>query len=213
MYVPAPFDVNDLPALHAFMERYSFATVVTVVHGAPFASHLPLLLDRERGRFGTLVGHVARANPHAQMGGAGHESLAIFQGPHGYISPRWYQTDHPHVPTWNYTVVHACGRLSLIEDEEWLRRLLRRMVSTYETPLARPWEYDTADQRRDKLLGAIVGFELPIERLEGKFKLSQNRDSADRAGAVAGLESSGESHSAELASFMREFYATQPVPT
>jgi transcriptional regulator len=204
MYVPSCFQVTDASMLHAFMERHSFAVIVTAAgDGLPFASHVPVLLDRQRGPRGTMIGHFARANPHADMDHAALTSLAIFHGPHGYISPGWYRSDHPHVPTWNYTAVHACGRLQLITDAAWLEQMLQRLVATHESSLPRPWSYDPSDPLRQKLLSAIIGFEMPIEKLEGKFKLSQNRDLADRTGAVAALESTGDARSQELARAMR----------
>jgi transcriptional regulator len=204
MYVPSRFEVTDVPTLHDFMERFSFATLVTAAGGSPFATHLPLLLDRHRGAFGTLIGHVARANPHAEMNHIVSDSVAIFHGPHGYISPGWYRTGRPHVPTWNYAVVHAYGRLSMIGDEVRTAQIVQRLVSTYESRLPRPWTYDPSDPPYQGQLAAIIGFEMPIDKLEGKFKLNQNRDPVDRVGAIAGLEALGDSDSRALANLMRQ---------
>lgn len=204
MYIPARFEINDLPTLHAFMERYSFAILVTPIDGVPFATHLPLLLDRNRGPFGTIIGHVARANPHARMGHAVHPSLAIFHGPHAYISPAWYRTENAHVPTWNYTAVHAYGTPTLMDDPAWMEAMLQRLVTTSESRFPNPWSYQPSDTYR-RIMQGIIGFEMPIDRLEGKFKLSQNRELEDRSGALAGLESLGEPASTELAAFMRTY--------
>ena len=139
MYVPKHFDPADAAWCHALMARESFALLVsTGAEGLPFATHLPLLLDADRGPHGTIVGHLARANPHARLLAEGRPTLAVFQGPHAYVSPGWYAT-HPSVPTWNYVAVHAMGRPVLIEDPARVRALLARMVATYEAGRAEPW--------------------------------------------------------------------------
>ena len=131
MYVPKHFDPADPAWCHALMARESFALLVsTGTDGLPFATHLPLLLDADRGPQGTIVGHLARANPHARLLAEGRPTLAVFQGPHAYISPGWYAT-HPSVPTWNYVAVHATGRPRLVEEPARVTALLARMVATY----------------------------------------------------------------------------------
>jgi transcriptional regulator len=186
MYIPASFRVDDPEVLERFIEDYSFATLVSICGEIPFATHLPLVLDRERR---TLLGHVARANPHAKVFGAKSESLAIFNGPHAYISPSWYATA-PAVPTWNYAVVHVHGPLeSLSEDRT--RELVDLTVDKYESTRPTPWPNDLPQDFRQKMLSAIVGFEMPIARIEGKFKLGQNRSEADQLAMLSHLQSAG----------------------
>src|SRR5262245_35101125 len=140
MYVPAHFAEPDLIKLHEAIECYSFATLVSQSGGEPFASHLPLLLDRDRGSCGMLIGHMARANPQWQDA-AGQRVLAVFSGPHAYISPTWYEAEKV-VPTWNYVAVHAYGRLELIEDGGEAEGVLRRTIGTYEASQRSPWQLD-----------------------------------------------------------------------
>ena len=202
MYLPHAFRNDDPATLRAFIRRYSFATLVT--GGAePFATHLPLLLDESRGTHGTLIGHFARPNPHWQLDHAQVGSLAIFHGPHAYVSPSWYRSAAPAVPTWNYAAVHASGRLCVIEDRSYVSDLLDRMVRVYESHRPRPWVNTLGPEMNAKLIAAVVAFEMPIERLEGKFKLSQNRSLDDQAGAIEGLEAAGDEESRALAQFAR----------
>lgn len=188
MYIPAAFRMGDpeepetRETVHAFLRRHSFATLVTSGDDGPVATHLPLLLDPDRGPHGTLRGHLARENPQ-WPGLADGPVLAIFQGPHAYISPAWYATS-PAVPTWNYTAVHAYGAARLL-PEEALLPLLRESVATYEAPRAEPWRMELPEEWLARLMRGIVGFEIEIHRLEGKWKLSQNRPEGDRA-RVAG---------------------------
>lgn len=203
MYVPQAFCIDDQGTLHAFMRQYSFATLV--IGGAePFATHLPLLLDASRGPHGTLVGHFARPNPHWQLDHAKTGSVAIFHGPHAYVSPSWYRSGAPAVPTWNYAAVHAAGRLAVIEDAVYTADLLERMVAVYEGGKPQPWTNPLPPEVTDKLIAAVVAFEMPIERLEGKFKLGQNRKREDQVGAIEGLEAAGDEDSFALARFARE---------
>lgn len=169
MYIPRSFAVTDSATLHDFIERHSFGLLVSTVGGEPFATHLPFLLDRGAG---TLVGHVARANLHWREL-AGQTALAIFSGPHAYVSPTWYEAAEV-VPTWNYTAVHAYGRATIVEDPAELLDIVRRSVAAYEQSMPRPWELNEPPAFLDKMLAQIVGFRITIERLEGKFKLSQN---------------------------------------
>ena len=203
MYIPHAFRIDDLDVLHGFMRRYSFATLITG-QNEPFATHLPLLLDASRGAKGTLVGHFARPNPHWKLDHDRAGSLAIFHGPHAYVSPSWYPSAAPAVPTWNYAAVHAVGRMGVIEDPAYIADLLERMVQAYETDQPRPWRNPHSAETNKKLIAAVVAFEMPIERLEGKFKLSQNRPREDQLGAVEGLEASGDAGARALASFARE---------
>ena len=199
MYIPSAFRADDRAALYELIERHGFGTLVTVLDGAPFATHLPFVLDRGRG---VLLGHVARANPHWRAFDGAAEALVIFQGPHAYVSPSWYATA-PAVPTWNYAAVHVYGVPRLLDEAE-LRDLLDRLVSRYEAGRERPWTMDLPPDYLRKMLQAIIGFEVPIERIEGKFKLNQNRSSEDRAGVIAALSAGGAEERA-LAEFMARF--------
>lgn len=202
MYTPRHFAADDLPRLWDAIERYSFAVLASQDEGELVASHLPLLLDRALGPRGTLLGHLARANPQWE-GAAGQEVLVIFSGPHAYISPAWYAAERV-VPTWNYVAVHAYGKLELMDDIE-TSSLLTRMVEHFETPLPQPWQL--AGQPADfieQLAQQIVGFRIPIDRLEGKWKLNQNQPAERRERVVAALESQGSADAAAVADLMRK---------
>ncbi len=185
MYVPDNFREDRPDVLHDAMRRIGFATLVT--QGLD-ANHLPMLLDAKAER-SVLRGHVARANP-VWKSGAG-ESLAIFLGPHAYVSPNWYPSKAETgkaVPTWNYITVHARGTIAWIQDGDWLRAHVGALSATHETGRENPWAItDAPASYVDGLLRAIVGFELTVTKLEGKWKLSQNREAADRAGVSEGL--------------------------
>jgi transcriptional regulator len=166
---------------------HPFAALVSVVRGELFATHLPLLLDAGRGPHGTLLGHVAAENAHAEAFDGRTPALAIFSGPHAYVSPRWYAPGVPHVPTWNYTAVHATGPLVRIDDAARVAQVLARLAAEFEpgeggwTPASVPEAY------LDKMGSRIVAFEMPIGRLEGKCKLSQNMPRPDRRGVIEAL--------------------------
>ena len=179
MYIPSAFRVDDHATLLDFIEQFGFATLVTVREGVPFATHVPLLLDRAAG---VLAGHLAHANPQWQDFASGNETLAIFSGPHAYVSPSWYAST-PAVPTWNYAAVHVYGVPRLLTAER-TRDVIDRTVEKYESGRAAPWPNDLPADFRARMLAAVVGFELPLTRLEGKFKLGQNRSAADRAGML-----------------------------
>ena len=205
MYRPRHFDIDDVQVLHRFMRDQSFALLVTTEDGAPFASHIPLLLDRDTGDQGRLLGHVAKANPQWRAFDGKTEAMAVFWGPHAYISPNWYETETM-VPTWNYVTVHAYGKPTVIDDPETVRRGQAQLVDTYETDATGNWSMDALpDDYLGKMLGAIVAFEMPIERLQGKFKLSQNRQPKDREGAIEGLRQTGNAEAEEVARLMAEF--------
>jgi transcriptional regulator len=199
MYQPAHFKETDSGKLHALMRAYPFATVVAQGADGLAANHLPIeLVD------GQLHGHVARGNELARMDGA--EVLVIFRGPDGYISPNWYpskQETHREVPTWNYAVVHVHGRLRVIDDATWLRQLLERLTDRHEAGLPAPWHVsDAPEDHIEKMLRAIAGLEISIDRIEGKFKLNQNHPAGNRAGVVAGLAERAGRGDAELADLM-----------
>ena len=203
MYLPKSFQTEDLAELHGFMRAYNFATLVTQHQGAPFASHLPFLLDAERGPHGTLLAHVARANPQWRDFDTTSEALVIFQGPHAYISPSWYET-HPSVPTWNYAVVHAYGVPRVVEDQARLHHILETLVDTHEAAFAQPWRMDLPHDYLDKMMRAVVGFEIEITRLEGKLKLSQNRSEHDQQRVAEMLRDSDDPLSVDVATMMNK---------
>jgi transcriptional regulator len=206
MYVPPHFAETDPARLHGFIERHSFGLLVSDVGGEPFATHLPFLLDRSAGPHGTLVGHLARTNPHWREL-AGRTALAVFSGPHAYISPSWYEAEHV-VPTWNYAAVHATGPVELVEDRDALLAIVGRMVAVYEAGMSRPWTLDTDGPFVDRMLGQIVGFRLRVERLEGKWKMSQNHPAGRREKVIRALEARGGADAVEVAGMIR---ATLPA--
>jgi transcriptional regulator len=201
MYIPPAFHVDDASKLAAFIQRHSFATLITHDSNSPCASHLPMLFRPDAGSHGTLVSHMARANPQWLHFASGGEVLAIFHGPHSYISPSWYQTELA-VPTWNYATVHAYGVPTVISEHERVVSLLRETVSAYEGSFEQPWPGDLPEEFRDKLMHGIVAFEIPITRIEGQFKLSQNRPAADTQGVFDALSRSGDADSLAVARLM-----------
>jgi transcriptional regulator len=188
LYIPAHFHLDDEAALHDFIRAYPLATLVT--GGDINISHLPMLIERDNDGF-VLRGHVARANPHWKIVADGMPALAMFHGPQAYITPQWYPSklkDGRVVPTWNYAVVHVRGMVRAIQDADWLLRLVNALTEAHEKQFAHQWAVsDAPDDYIQKMLKAIVGLELRITGMEGKWKLSQNRDDADYAGTKAGL--------------------------
>ena len=199
MYVPPHFKEDDVARLHGAIRDAGLATLVTLTAGGLIASHVPMLLDADAGPFGTLVGHLAKPNP--QAAGAIGEALAIFQGPDGYITPSWYATKqetHKVVPTWNYAAIHAYGTLEFFDDPARLLEVVTRLTERHESGRAAPWAVSDAPvDFVQGMLKGIVGFALPIVRLEGKVKMSQNRPPADREGVIAGLRADGKDAVAE----------------
>ncbi len=207
MYRPRHFDIDDPSVLSGFMREYSFVLLVTAADGIPVASHIPLILDTDTGEGGgqRLLGHTAKANPHWRSFDGTAEAMAVFWGPHAYISPSWYETEIM-VPTWNYVTVHAYGKPKVLSDPAAARDVLERLTSEYESEATGPWSMDVLPETYiEKQLNGIVAFEMPVDRLEGKFKLSQNRPPADREGAIKGLRGSGDPESLEVARLMAEF--------
>lgn len=203
VYLPSVFTEARPEVLVAHIERYDFALLVSQDETGLQASRIPVLLVQE-GKSLTLQGHLARANPQAAQLAAGGEVLAVFAGPHAYVSPTWYQAG-PSVPTWNYADVHAYGTVRLVAEEGWLRDLLRRLSEHHERGSPTPWRM--ADQPPDYLatmLKGIVGFEIAVTRLEGKYKLSQNRPAGDRPRIIAALEGQGDGDARAVARLMRD---------
>ncbi len=191
MYVPSHFAETRIEVLHQLMRAHPLATLVTLTSEGLNANHIPMLLDPDPAPLGKLRGHVARTNNLWRDFSPTVEALAIFQGTEAYITPSWYQTKQETgkvVPTWNYAVVHAYGTIRVIEEQAWLRDLVERLTDEHEAKKADPWQ--VADAPRDyvdALLPAIVGIEFNITRLQGKWKMSQNQNAANRAGVINGL--------------------------
>jgi transcriptional regulator len=203
MYLPKHFEVTDPAAIQAVVRGCPLATWATVVDGAPVVNHVPFLLDASRGEQGTLIGHVARANPIWRTPGP---SVLIFQGPDAYVSPSWYPTKQEHgkvVPTWNYAVVHAHGTPQVTEDRKLLLQIVSHLTGHHEAPQAAPWAVsDAPPDYIEMMLGAIVGIEVPVQRWVAKFKLSQNHTSANRQGVITGLTQGRPDH--PVATLMQE---------
>lgn len=198
MYIPAHFRESDPQKLFDFIEQHSFGLLVSQLDGEPFATHLPFLLDRQSGLHGTLIGHVARANPHWETIDT---VLAIFSGPHAYISPTWYEAENV-VPTWNYTAVHAYGKLHVIEDHAATVQVVRDMVAYYEASLPQPWTIREGDEFVDKLARSIVAFRIPIACIEGKWKLNQNQPRERREKVIRTLQSRDNKNESDIAETM-----------
>jgi transcriptional regulator len=169
MYIPTAFEETDQGRVHDFIEGHSFGLLVSTVQGGLFATHLPLLFDRDKN---CLLGHLSRANPHWRELPE-QEVLVVFSGPHAYISPALYEADNV-VPTWNYVAVHAYGKCRLVEDLPSVEGILKKMVAAYEGGRSAPWPLDTSTSYFQKMVQAVVGIRIDISRLEGKWKLNQN---------------------------------------
>jgi transcriptional regulator len=203
VYLPPAFTEKRPNVLMDHIERYDFGLLVS--HGAAglVASHIPFLTERD-GEQLHLEGHLARPNPQVADLARGGEVLAIFHGPHSYISPNWYATG-PSVPTWNYADVHVYGTVRLIEDAEWLRRFLVRLSERHEARNPVAWRMkDLPDAYVETMLKGIIGLDIAVTRLEGKYKLSQNRPATDRPGVIAALEARSDPDSQAVARLMRE---------
>lgn len=207
MYIPVAFRQEDLAQLHAQIRHNPLAALVSHGTDGLQASHLPLLLVTEEGEYGTLYGHFARANPQWQAFAEQPEALAIFTGADAYVSPSSYPSKAEHgkaVPTWNYISVHAHGQVEVFDDPERLRQLLAHMTVAHEGSQPQPWAMDDAPRDYiDAMLRAIVGFALPIQRLQGQWKLSQNRNTADHAGVQQALSASPNAGAQQLAEQMK----------
>lgn len=215
MYIPKHFEQPNIEALHTLMRRRPLATLVTLSSGALDANHLPLHLSESPAPFGMLRGHVARANPVWSQLVDGAQVLAIFHGPNAYITPSWYPSKAETgraVPTWNFAVVHAQGRALAIEDPRWLREHLAALTAHQEAGFAEPWHVSDAPlDYTEALLQAIVGVEITITRLSGKWKVSQNQPERNRAGVVRGLRDGDGDEAREMAALVEETYARIPA--
>lgn len=207
MHQPPLFREDRIEVMHDLMRAYPFATAVTAGSEGIVANHLPFVLKSDSGERGVLHAHVARENPLWQSAGAETEILIIFQGPDHYITPSWYPSKKEHekvVPTWNYAVVHAYGTLSVQHEADWLRKHIEDLVTQQEAEQRDPWAIgDAPDDFIAAMIKGIVGLEIQIDRLEGKWKVSQNRGEQDRVGVVQGLKSAGTTHALEMAKLIR----------
>jgi len=216
MYVPSHFEESGIEVLHELIRACPFATLVTMSSGGINANHIPLHLSRESGQYGTLRGHVARSNPVWIDLVSDIEALTIFQGPDSYITPSWYPTKQEHgkvVPTWNYAVVHAYGALRIIDDPVWLRNQLEILVAQHEAKFNKPWAItDAPREYTDHMIGAIVGIEIEITKLSGKWKVSQNQPAQNQEGVIKGLKDFDSTDASEVATLMEEcIYNTRPI--
>ena len=201
MYIPNAFAETDQAKLHDFIEKNSFGILASQAEGEPFASHLPILLDRQAGAHGCLIGHMARANPQWQQAN-GQTVLVIFSGPHTYISPTWHEAENV-VPTWNYVAVHAYGKLQTVEEPAVLLQIVRDFVSFYEGSMPQPWTLKGESDFVERLLRQIVGFRIDITRLEGKWKLNQNQPEERRARVALALKKQPDDDSQAIAAMMK----------
>jgi transcriptional regulator len=208
MYVPAHFHEQRAAILQGLIRERPLGTLVTLTEQGLNADHIPFELDAEAGPFGTLRGHVARANPVWRDFSSSMEALVIFHGPQAYISPSWYpskQTTGEVVPTYNYVIVHGYGKIKIIDDREWLRALVTRLTARFEGSRNPPWKVtDAPAEFIDRQLGAIVGIEIALSRLIGKWKVSQNRPRVDREGVIKGMAERDDADSAAIASWVKE---------
>jgi transcriptional regulator len=203
MYVPPAFREDRPEVLHATIRQSGLAILVSAGPEGPIASHVPMMLDAAEGPHGVLLGHLARANPQWRISAAAAPALAIFPGPDAYISPSWYATKRETgkvVPTWNYVAIHASGPITFFDDPDALHALVTRLTALHEAGRPQPWAVSDApaDFIASQLKG-IVGFRLAIARLEGKWKMSQNRPMPDRVGVIEGLEREGTAEAAAVA--------------
>ncbi|HEV7139014.1 MAG TPA: FMN-binding negative transcriptional regulator [Steroidobacteraceae bacterium] len=202
MYLPDAFKADDRSALDRLVAYNAFGTLVSQLGGAPFVSHLPVLYRRTEGQV-TLTGHWARANPQWRDI-EGQRALFIFQGPHAYISPRWYLEPEKNVPTWNYAVAHVYGRMRVIHDVAEVERIVTALAAQYEASAQEPWQFESTGEAGKSRLKAIVGFELTADEVQVKFKLNQNHVEGNVRAAIAGLRATGHAESLAVADWMQE---------
>jgi transcriptional regulator len=214
MYSPQQFEETRLSVLHDLISSHPFGTLVILAGNELSANHIPFLIHADGGDHGRLCGHVARANPMWKQFAGGIEALAIFQGPESYITPSWYPSKHADakaVPTWNYAVVHAYGKPRAIEDPDWLLKHVTQLTTVHEAGQALPWQVsDAPKDYTDHMISRIVGIEITISRLQGKWKVGQNRKLADRLGVAAGLESQATDRSRAMAELVMERAQSTP---
>jgi transcriptional regulator len=214
LYIPTFNEENDVSILHSLVQSKPLGAWATTVDGEIVINHIPFILNEDRGELGTLVGHVARSNSIYREFSSDVNSVVVFQGEQAYISPSWYPSKDEHgkaVPTWNYVVVHAHGIPRRIEDPEWLLQHLNELTDKHESEQKLPWKVsDAPEEFIQSLVGAIVGIEIPITKLTGKWKLGQNRSEADKHGMIAGLMSSDRVESHGLAKLLNQYSSSRP---
>lgn len=203
LYVPRAFGVDDAAAMHALIDEHPFATLVTPAFPEPHVSHVPLLRERDSATL-VLIGHFARANPHWRHASEA-ASMAIFHGPHAYVSPTWYSQPADAVPTWNFATVHVHGRLEILEGATDAERVLQALVERFEGSGEKAWRFAMQGRQREAMVSSIVAFRLTAERTSGKFKLSQNRTPTDRRQVTDALEASAHAESRATAAWMQRF--------
>lgn len=204
LYVPPHFATADRAAIARLVHDHPFATLLTVAGQEPVVTHLPLVLVPDCEPWGTLVGHFARANPHAGIA-AGGPSIAVFHGPHAYVSPSWYADPGASVPTWNYAVAHLHGTVELAADAEQTQAVLGLLIDRFESERAMPWRPALDAARAAAMVGAIVGFRIRVTHVDAKFKLSQNRSADDRQRVAAALAGDGHADATATAEWMRAY--------
>ena len=207
MYLPKHFEETDVTVLHQLVTSHPLGALVTMTSRGLDANHIPFLIQPQPAPCGTLHGHIARANPLSKDLDRDVDALVIFQGPHAFISPSWYPTKRETgavVPTWNYVVVHAHGRVKTIDDPAWIRAHVEALTNRHEGSRPEPWKVtDAPADFVDRLVGALIGLEMPIGRLVGKWKVSQNRSPVDQDGVVEGLMREGSEAAAQMAELVR----------
>lgn len=203
VYLPSWFATHDNDAIARLVRDYPFATLITATNAEPQISHVPLLHRADPAPHGALIGHVARANPHWKLL-ADHPSVAVFQGPHAYVSPSWYTEPAVMVPTWNYAVVHVHGSIELVDRDATLATV-KELTERFESGRPAPWHLQLEGERLDAMVGAIVAFRMTIARVDAKFKLSQNRSAADRERVIAGLLEDGHPEATATAAWMARY--------
>ena len=216
MYTPKAFAVDDLATLQADMLNSNLATLVTMTKGGLVATHLPVLLNPDQGDNGTILGHVSRANLQWRDSGPTIDALITFTGPDSYVTPSWYPAKRETgrvVPTWNYAAIHVYGPITFFDDPERLRDIVTRLTNKFEAPNPTPWQVtDAPPEYIDSQLKAIVGFEMPIYRIEGKRKFNQNRSADDRLGVIQGLRALGGDQKREVADLMEQIESSHIPP-
>jgi len=203
VYIPKSFREKDKKKLNSFIERYNFAVLFSQKEGLPYATHLPFMIDSSRGEQGTLIAHFARANKHWRLIDENQQVLVIFQGPHSYITPHWYQQKES-VPTWNYAAIHIYGKAKLIYDPERLREMVTKLTDLQEKQTNSQWDRTNIEPGMESNLKAIIGIEIPIDRIEGKYKFNQNRSREDQEGVCKAMLKSDDTSKQECGHIMRE---------
>ena len=203
MYLPEQFKEEDISRITGLIKNYPFGMLITLDNAYPFVSHLPFLFEPDASSYGKLIGHMAKDNPHWKLLTQRESSLVVFNAAHGYISPTWYSG--PGVPTWNYAVVHVYGNAALISNPVDLESLLAKVTDEFELAKPNPWKFNFPEQKKQQLLQKIVGIEIRINKITGKFKLSQNRSLQEQQNVIHELGKSDLSSDIELSKFMRSY--------